>query len=332
MSSENQPDDVSSFFVSSEISLSRPVRFWLMILFNIPSIICSCCIMFHILIDGSQRQALHNHTILLILIFGLPVQLIDIPFYLAFFIHGSVQPAKPVICLLWWLSDFGFYIGGVILMSWLAIERHILIFNDGWVSTRRGRFLFHYLPLILILMYIVLFYGIAIFLLPCRNTYEYSVPVCGASPCYEEYGILGMWEFVINTTVPIVLESVVSIGLVLRVLWQKRRLRQSSQWRKQRRMMIQLFLVSGLNTSLNLPIQLIPLAHLFGLPPQYGVQPQLYFFFLGYFVVFLFPFASLSQYPNLRKKIKKRLLCDTSDRPRHHTAIVEPRMGGATMA
>lgn len=131
------------------------------------------------------------------------------------------------------------------------------------------------------------------------------MPVCGASPCYQSYGILGMWEFTVNTTAPILLEGLFSIGLVLRVQWQKRRLHQSTQWHKQRRMIIQLLLISFLNVNLNLPIYLIPLAHLCGLPPEYGVQAELHFFFLDYFVVFLFLFASLSQFPDLRKKLKK---------------------------
>ncbi len=331
MSTDNSSDDnSSSSFISSEVSIPRPVRFWLMLLSNIPSIVCSFCIIFHIITNRTQRKALHNHTILLILIFGLPVQLMDINFYLVFFEYGSVQTPKPFICLLWWLADYGFYIGGIILMAWLAIERHILIFNDGWVATRRGRFLAHYLPLIVILTYIILFYGIAIFFIPCQNTYEYSVPVCGASPCYQEYGILGMWEFIVNTSGPILLESILSTCLILRVLWQKRRLRQSSQWRKQRRMMIQLFLVSGLDATLNLPIYLIPLAHLCGLPAQYGVQAELYFFFLGYWVIFLFPFASLCQYPELRKKIKKKIFCIVP-KPSRHTATVGPTMRNMTM-
>jgi hypothetical protein len=331
MSTGNNSDSNDGSFISSEISLPRSVRFWLMLLFNVPSVICSFSIIIHIIFDRTQRHALHNHTILLMLIFGLPIQLMDINFYLVFFHYGSVQPSIPIVCLLWWSADYGFYIGGIILMAWLAIERHILIFHDGWVSNRRGRFLFHYLPLIILMTYIFLFYIIAIFLLPCENTYDYTVPVCGASPCYQAYGILGMWEFIVNTNIPILLECIITIGLVLRVQWQKRRLCQSNQWRKQRRMMIQLFLISSLNVSLNLPIYLIPLAHLCGLPPEYGVQAELYFFFLGYFVIFLFPFASLCQYSDLRKKIKKNIFCIVPTQPRY-TATVAPTMMAMPMS
>ncbi|UJR07152.1 hypothetical protein I4U23_011440 [Adineta vaga] len=88
-------------------------------------------------------------------------------------------------------------------------------------------------------------------------------------------------------------EGITIAGLVIRVYRQKRRLRQSNRWSKQRRMIIQLTLVSGLNIILNTPIFFIPLLRQFGLPPDFGIQPELYFFYFGYFVVFLFPFASL---------------------------------------
>jgi hypothetical protein len=88
-------------------------------------------------------------------------------------------------------------------------------------------------------------------------------------------------------------------------------------------MIIQLFLISGLNVSLNLPISLIPIAHLCGLPSQYGVQAELYFFFLGYFVIFLFPFISLCQFPDLHKKMKKKIFSIVSRQP-NHAATVAP--------
>ncbi|CAF4183372.1 unnamed protein product, partial [Adineta steineri] len=62
-----------------------------------------------------------------------------------------------------------------------------------------------------------------------------------------------MWEFVVHTGTPTLLEGIASIGLILRVQIQRRRLRQSNQWRKQRRMIIQLLLVSTLNIGINFP-------------------------------------------------------------------------------
>jgi hypothetical protein len=322
MSTDNSSDNSTSYDDIEIISVPDSVQFWLMLLSDIPSTICSFCIIVHILFNRARRRALQNHTILLILLCNLPIQLLDINFYLVFFRYGSVQPSKPITCLLWILTDYGFYGAGMILMAWLAIERHILIFHDRWVSNRRGRFLFHYLPLIIIIAYVVPYYTIVIFFPPCENTYDFSATVCGASPCFHSYGFLGMWEFTINACVPIMLEIIVSIGLILRVYWQKRRLHQSHQWRKQRRMIIQLFLVSGLNTCLNLPLYAIPIAQLCGVTSVDSYDADVYFYFLGYFVIFLFPFASLCQYPELRKKIKKKIVGLVKKQPRHTTTVV----------
>ncbi|CAF2086788.1 unnamed protein product [Rotaria magnacalcarata] len=308
MTANNSSNSNTAVFSNSEMSLPRPIRFWLLVIFNIPSVICSFSIIIHIIMDRVQRYALQNHTILLILIMHLPIQLIDINFYLVFFHYGYVLPSKPIVCLLWWFADYGCFIGGLILMAWLAIERHILIFHDFLVSNKKRRFLSHYLPLGILVTYILLFYIICVFLLPCESTYVYTLPVCGASPCYQSYDILGEWEFIVNSSIPIVLESIVSIGLIVRVQRQKRRIHQSTQWHKYRRMIIQLFLVSSVDLSLNLPFYLISFAHLCGLPQEYGVQLQLYLFFLGYFAIFLFPFASLCQFPELRKTIKNKII------------------------
>ncbi|CAF1141251.1 unnamed protein product [Adineta steineri] len=271
--------------------------------------------------NRKHRYALHNHTILLLLICNLPVQLIDINFYLIFFYYGFVQPSQPIVCLLWWLADFGFYAGGLVLMAWLAIERHILIFHDRLLLNRRGRFLFHYLPLIIIVTYLLVFYLTVIFILPCENTYLYTALVCGQSPCYVSYGILGLWEFTVHIMIPIVLEGIASIALLLRVQIQKRRLRQSNQWRRQRRMIIQLLLVSSLNMGLNFSSNAIFFAHLFGVSQESVAEVQFYFSFLDYFVVLLFPFICLSQFPNLRNTMKEKLLGVVRRRP-HHTDTV----------
>ena len=305
---ELSAEDAINLFIHSEVSLPRPLRFWLMLLVNVPSVICAVCLIAYILINRAQRYALHNHTILLILLIGLPVQLMDINFYLIFFHYGSVLPSTPLVCRLWWLADYGFVCGGLILMAWLSVERHILIFHDRWLSNARGRFQFHYLPLIFLVAYILIFYMVVNFFLPCESTYEYSVPVCGASPCYQSYGILGTWEFLVNSVIPIFLEGIATVGLVARVHCQRRRLQQSNRWRKQRRMIIQLMLVSSMNVTLNTPVFFIPFLRSCGLALEYAIQPELYFFFFGYFVIFLFPFASLCQYPHFRKAISKRIV------------------------
>jgi hypothetical protein len=94
-------------------------------------------------------------------------------------------------------------------------------------------------------------------------------------------------------------------------------------------MMMQLFLVSGLNTSLNLPLYVLSLVQFSGLSSDSINEAELYFFFLAYFVNFLFPFASLCQYPELRKKIKNQIVGIVKKQPRH-IAAVAPVISGQT--
>ncbi|CAF1520872.1 unnamed protein product [Adineta ricciae] len=312
-------DDTSS--ESSEISLPRIVRFWFFLLSDIPSIICTFCIIIHIIMNRTRRHALQNHTILVILLTNLPVQLPDIILYLIFYQYNSFVTSKPIVCIIWWWIDITFYNGGVILLAWLALERHILIFHHQWVGNRKGRFLFHYFPLISLVTYVLLFYIIAVFFIPCENSYDYTAPACGISPCYQSYGVFGFWDLFANNWAPIILEGIISIALILRVQWQKRRLHQSDQWRKQRRMIIQLCLVTGINMCINLPIYLITFAHMCGLPSDYGAQARLYFYFFAYYITLLFPFTALSQYPELRKTIEKKIFCMSTTRPHHLSTV-----------
>ncbi|UJR18740.1 hypothetical protein I4U23_005646 [Adineta vaga] len=60
---------------------------------------------------------------------------------------------------------------------------------------------------------------------------------------------------------------------------------------------------------INLPIYLITFAYICSLPSEYGVQARLYFYFFSYYITLLFPFTALSQYPELRKTIKKKIFC-----------------------
>jgi hypothetical protein len=321
MSADISSDNSSNILSTAAMSLPHPIGFWIMLLVNIPSTICSLCLIVHIIIHRTQRHALQNHTILLILVFGLPIQVWDINFYLVFFHYGSVEPPKPVTCLLWYLADDGFYTAGLILFAWLSIERHILIFHHRWLLNRRGRFLFHYLPLIIILAYVVPYYTIVIFFPPCENTFDYSAAVCGGLACYHSHGFLGMWEFAANCSAPVIIESIVSIALILRVQWQKRRLHQSNRWRKQRRMVIQLLLVSSVSISVTLPFYAISILEYCGISSVSMNEVDFDLFYLTYFIYFLFPFASLCQFPELRKKIKKQIVDLVKKQPRHSTAV-----------
>ena len=231
------------------------------------------------------------------------------PFYLNFIIHSYVVPANPSICLIWWFNDIGIYNGVTVIMAWTAAERHILIFHDQWVSTSRKRMFVHYLPLLFFILYILIYYVYAIYGFPCVNTYDYTSVVCGGSPCYENDPGMRMWDLLANNIIPALLEPILSFAFVFRVIWHKQRSNLPIQWRKQRKMMIQLLSLSSLNLTFNVPLNIIQIGHFCGLSQDVGADAAQYFYFFSYFVIFIFPFICFASIGGVTKGFQKMVMC-----------------------
>jgi hypothetical protein len=193
-------------------------------------------------------------------------------------------------------------------MAWSSIERHLLIFNDRIFLNKNKRFIFHYLPFVILLIYIVGFYVIAIIFPPCVNTYHYGLPVCSDFPCYLDDPILGTWDSVANNIIPIIIICTFNLVLVIRVCFRKRRLNQPNVWRKQRKMTVQLLCSCILYLIPNFPLNIFVFARLCGLSDNVGVQAELYFDFLGYFAILLYPFVCFGSLSKVHKKVKWRQL------------------------
>jgi hypothetical protein len=70
-------NDTSSNTVSV-ISLSPTASFWIILGFEMPSILCSLLLLYYLCFDRTRRQALNNHVIIILLILGLFPQTVDI--------------------------------------------------------------------------------------------------------------------------------------------------------------------------------------------------------------------------------------------------------------
>ena len=133
-------------------------------------------LLYHLFFNRTLRQALHNHVIIVLLIIALMCNLIDIPAYITYLSLGYVWISTSAFCNLWWFIDIGLFDMIAMLMAFATIERHILVFRRGWVSTQTKRFLLHYLPLTILIIYDTVFYLVVIIFPPCENVYDYSQP------------------------------------------------------------------------------------------------------------------------------------------------------------
>src|SRR5271163_3347650 len=128
----------------------------------------------------------------------------------------------------------------------------------------------------ILFVYILLFYIIAIIFPPCVKTYNYYLPVCDDFVCFFNDPVLGIWDSVFNNILSIIIISTFSLVFVIRVYYQKRRLHQPNVWRKQRKMTVQLLCSCVLYLIPYMPLNILVFAYLCGLSENVGAESQLY--------------------------------------------------------
>ncbi len=307
--SSTSTDYTYEYDESDEIIPPSPIQFWTFLFFEIPSLACSIFLLFHLLFNRQLRNALHNHVIIILLSLAVIIEIFDNPLYIdAYRLGGNTNsfPMTASVCLMWWYVDFGVYGAVTVFLAWGSIERHILVFHSHQLlRTKRQRFFIHYIPLIIVGIYIFGFYIGAILLPPCRNTFDFTSLGCGLSPCYESIDFLNTWDYLGNGIICSFIETTSSIILIIRVLWQKRCARQRLSWRKYRRMAFQLLSVSCLSLTIVFPQSLIVVIEQLGGSnlSNFGSQALPYLNYLYTFFVFLLPFICLGCLPELWSKL-----------------------------
>jgi len=269
------------------------VRFWLFLTALIPSVICSIAVLFHILSNRNRRTAIHNHFIIILLINNLIYELIDVPLLLNYDRLGTVWPASEIFCVIWMFIDEALSSVSTVVVAWTSLERHMLIFHKQWFATVRGRVLLHYTPLVLLISYIILFHTFAILIPPCKNVFDYTEEICGRPLCYHNSKIIGTWDNIVNDIIPTIIVVMFSVSLLGRVIIKGRQIGRALQWRKHRKMAIQLLSVSGLYFFLYIPNMFIDLIHLCCVHENYSPDYERYVEFFSYYVIFILPFVCL---------------------------------------
>ena len=157
---ENVTDD-SSYDYGAELVPSAPVQFWTYLLFELPSLVSAIFLLVHLLVNRHLRRQMHHHVMIILVFLCFLILVIDHSLYLDGWRvgHGNSFPSSSSVCLLWWFMDYGFYGAVSVFLTWAAFERHLLVFHRRQcLLTPRRVFLIHYLPLIVISIYLIAFY------------------------------------------------------------------------------------------------------------------------------------------------------------------------------
>ncbi|CAF0799069.1 unnamed protein product [Adineta ricciae] len=285
----NLTDNLPAFLA---FRLPRPLRFWYFLVANIASLTCTLFILYFLLFDVTLRRALNNHIIIVLLVLGFLYESFNVSWHIR-----SARFDQPYV-----------YSIQISLFAWASIERHILIFHDRWMSTRIKRLLIHYAPIVVIIVYYFVFYSIIYFGTPCDRSFDGFLSGGVYAPCAFYLQTVGTWDLIVHEMIPTLIISFFSIALLLRVMLQKARMRQSLQWRKHRKMTVQLLSISVIYMLFNIPWVIFILGLTYGAPLEIVWPALICSKFILHNIVFLFPFVCCLSLPELRKRAKQMLL------------------------
>ncbi len=288
--------------------ISYYIRSWILIIFLIPSVLCSIFVLYHFLIDRRFSNAHHHHVIFLVVLLNLFDELTDIIWYIYFYHTGTPLLSTPLFCSIWIFIDFTIYLMVSYLLVWMTIERHILIFNQTWFATQRKRFLVHYFPMILACIYPLVIYIYAFFVQDCKSILNYTKSRCGYNYCVYKSPFLAIWDSIVDHIVPIFTIVIFSATLLVRVLFYRNRARQEIHWRQYRKLLFQLMPISAIYLVLNFPAMILYTAYTAGLPTNVLADLYSLLIFSAYIGILLIPFAAAASLSELKTKCKNLLL------------------------
>ncbi|CAF1109657.1 unnamed protein product [Rotaria sordida] len=306
----------------------------LLISFQIPSIISHIFIIYHLIFNRNLRRALHNHVILILLIINFLFITTDLSITFHFLRFGFIEKNQRNLCLAWNFLDLFLSNLSTFLMMWASIERNILVFYDRQLlNTKYKRFFFHYLPLIILIIYTFIFYIIVIFFNSSCSNIEYFIYdelFCG-KPCYVHKDIiLSSIDYLFHKICSSILIFLFSFILLLRFLWGKRQRNQIIRWRHHRKITIQFISISILYFIGTLPVAISELLHIWknlkNNIKESEIQEEFFLYFF-YFISFILPFVCLLNLPEIYSKIPlfiyfKRQLNIRSMKRRNQIAIM----------
>ena len=279
-------------------------KFILMLILEIPAILLSILILIYFAMNRHARSKPKNHGWIVLLIVNFVQLIFDLPMPISYFHLNDVWPASNAYCAWWIWCEFSVNAIGLFLMSWISIERHLFIFHSHATLRRYWRkWVFHYIPIILCLIWAPVFFFVVVIIHPyCTNEWDFSSLTCGI-PCYFTINILVQFDFIFDIVFPITMIMFANLTLVIRVIYQKMSRHQVVNWRRHRRMVLQLWIVSSLYIGFWLPATITQLVQM-TVMPSFMTNHLETMQFAIYLIPLLLPIICLSVLPELMKKLK----------------------------
>jgi hypothetical protein len=302
-----------------ETNVSRTIKFIVFLPLQLVALPACIFVVYHLVAKPALRRSLPNHVFIALNI----VTLLDITLQqlgsMIFFRLDHVWPESDGYCVFWNYMDFIDYSLNLHLTAWALLERQYFIFDPHFCSTHKKRILYHFTPLLIIIIGTLMFYSGVIIFNPCKNNFDYGQSWCG-DVCFLENKVLYLFDWIINGLVPFFLIVLLSMALFIRVIRHKNRIQQSFVWSKHRKLTIQVLSISSLYTVCFLPSISIAITSKLLNDPKFGIELQTpYLEYLPILGRTLMPFLTIGTVPELLKIVKTCLV--THDRCRGQVTV-----------
>ena len=274
---------------------------------NVPSLLCDLLVFAHFIRRWRTElfAAPQNHVILCLLIVSFVQKTTDVPFALYHLRWGVAIQQTELFCAMWGWLTYSTTTVSLHLLTWCCLERHLFVFHSTMMKQRRCLILLHYIPLAVTLFYSPSFYIVAIFLqTSCTNSWDYTISLCG-SPCYNYLPVWGTVDWLFHCAFPIMVTVLANVLLFTRVIWQNVRQQRAVQWRRQRRLIVQLALISGLFLILLTPLVTVGVIQALWIPTFLMDIQYEYLFYMPYFTSQFLPCVIVGSLPRMHKELKE---------------------------
>ena len=281
------------YFIFTTSFRSNRIKFWILFALQLFSLPCFVYIFLQFAFKKQLRRTIHNRVVILLLIISFLFVTIALPLTLAYLYTSQVRPQSDTFCTLWNWFHYSVNIIDMFLMAFASIERNWLIFYPKIVKSKGGRFLLHRCPLIFCVLYPSLFYATAMFVHQCTPYYDFTQLLC-KWPCYFYNQDWANVDLFFNNYVPLFTIPVFCSTIYIRVLIQRRKMReQRFKWRHDKKLILQIWILSSLYLGMWMPVQLTGLINLYW-SPTFLLQEQIdYIYLFPYLIHVIYPYTVL---------------------------------------
>ncbi|CAF1310247.1 unnamed protein product [Adineta ricciae] len=150
-----------------------------------------------------------------------------------------------------------------------------------------------------------IYYLIIFVFIPCPLSVNIQKTRCGLTNCGYGNGLTTLWDGIFNNMIPVFSIIIFSFLLIIRVWYQKYRMRQRFQWKKYRKMTIQLLSISLIYLIFLFPPTILLCLYSSGLSYYVGADFYSASLYLSYVITLLLPIVSTFSLPEVRTKFFK---------------------------